>query len=53
MLVRRDLLLAFPYPDTMPKLENPWHADRVGTLRAMSKAYRTNPELFLTVELCV
>ena len=53
MLVRRDLLLDFPYPDTLPKLENSWHADRVVTLRAMSKAYQTNPEYFLNVELCV
>ena len=53
MLIRRDLLVDFPYPDSLPKLENPWHADRVMTLRAMSKAYQTHPEWFLNLELCV
>src|SRR5205814_889526 len=33
MLVRADLLAEFPYTDSMPKLENPWHADRIVTLR--------------------
>lgn len=53
MLVRCDVLESFPYPDTMPQLENPWHDDRVRTLRVASALYKTEPDNFLTVEVCV
>jgi hypothetical protein len=53
MLVREDVLAAFPYADAMPALENPWHADRVRTLRAAAELYKKEPDNFLTVEVCV
>lgn len=53
MLLRKELLENFPYPDSMPELENPWHADRIITLRHAAAAYKTNPELFLHLEVCV
>lgn len=53
MLVRADLLKEFPYEDSMPKLENPWHEDRVKTLRAAAALYKKEPDNFLTLEVCV
>jgi hypothetical protein len=53
MLIRRDLLVDFPYMDTMPQLENPWHDVRVLTLRKLAKAYQTDPGEFLTLEVDV
>lgn len=53
MLIKRDLLEAFPYPDSLPELENPWHADRIGTLRKAAEVFKKNPEQFLTLEVCV
>jgi hypothetical protein len=53
MLVRRDVLENFPYPDAMPQLENPWHADRIKTLRAAAALLPKEPDLFLTLEVCV
>ena len=53
MLVRRDVLENFPYTDTMPLLENPWHEDRVKTLRAAAALYKTEPDNFLMLEVCV
>lgn len=53
MLVKVDHLQEFPYPDTLPALENPWHATRIETLRAAAKAYATDPDQFLTLEVCV
>lgn len=53
MLLRVDLLENFPYPDTMPQLENPWHADRIKTLRRASELYKSDPDLFLVLEVCV
>ena len=53
MLVRQDLLENFPYADTMPNLENPWHADRIKTLRAAAELYKKEPDNFLTLEVCV
>ena len=53
MLVRKDVLENFPYADTMPQLENPWHADRIKTLRAASALLTREPDLFLTLEVCV
>jgi hypothetical protein len=53
MLVRQDLLTDFPYQDTMPKLENPWHADRIKTLRYAAELFKREPDNFLTLEVCV
>jgi hypothetical protein len=53
MLVRADLLADFPYQDSMPKLENPWHADRIVTLRQAAELYRKEPDNFLVLEVCV
>ena len=53
MLVRKDVLEAFPYPDTMPLLENPWHDFRVKTLRAAADLFKKDPDYFLTLEVCV
>ncbi|MFL5339510.1 MAG: hypothetical protein ACJ8F7_05015 [Gemmataceae bacterium] len=53
LMLRKDLLENFPYPDSMPEFENPWHADRIVTLRRAVEAYRKKPELFLFLEVCV
>jgi hypothetical protein len=53
MLIRADLLADFPYKDSMPKLENPWHADRIRTLRQAAELYAKEPDNFLVVEVCV
>jgi hypothetical protein len=53
MLVRQDLLIEFPYQDTIPKLENPWHEDRIKTLRCAAEMYKKQPDNFLMVEVCV
>ena len=53
MLIRHDVLNAFPYTDTMPLLENPWHADRITTLRQAAELYQQEPDNFLVVEVCV
>ena len=53
MLVRRDVLDDFPYFDSMPKLENPWHEDRIKTLRRASALLKSEPDNFLMLETCV
>jgi len=54
MLLRQDLLENFPYStENMPQLENPWHSDRIKTLRRASELYKTDPDLFLMLEVCV
>lgn len=53
MLVRTDLLQEFPYEDSLPKLENPWHADRIKTLRTAAALFKKEPDNFLTLEVCV
>jgi hypothetical protein len=53
MMLRKDPLENFPYADSMPNVENPWHTDRILTLRNAAQAYRTNPEMFLSLEVCV
>ena len=53
MLIRRDLLEEFPYLDSMPKLENPWHADRIKTLRRAAALFKSEPDHFLVLEACV
>lgn len=53
MLIRQDHLASFPYPDSLPKLENPWHEDRIKTLRKAAELYAKEPDNFLTIEVCV
>lgn len=53
MLVREDVLSDFPYKDTMPNLENPWHEDRIKTLRQAAELYQKERDNFLTLEVCV
>ena len=53
MLLRKDLLEDFPYPDSMPKLEQEWHADRVVTLRRAAELYKKAPDHFLPIEVYV
>jgi hypothetical protein len=53
MLIRPELLREFPYPDSMPRLEQTWHQVRVQTLRKAAALYKSSPEQFLEVELCV
>jgi hypothetical protein len=53
MLIRRDLLVDFPYMDTMPELENPWHDVRVQTLRRLAKNFQADPSNFLVLEINV
>lgn len=51
MLIRRDLLEAFPYPSTLPRLERDWHADRIVTLRRAAALYKAEPDHFLPLEI--
>jgi len=53
MLVRVDLLKDFPYKDSMPNLENPWHSDRIVTLRQAAELFQKEPDNFLVLEVCV
>lgn len=53
MMVRKDLLEDFPYHDTMPKLEQAWQGDRIGTLRRAALVYRQEPDNFLPLEVYV
>lgn len=53
MMLRKDMLENFPYPDSMPELENHWHKDRIITLRKAAAMYKSNPELFLFLEVCI
>jgi hypothetical protein len=53
MMVRKDVLEAFPYPEAMPKLEQEWHNDRVLTLRNAAEVYRKEPSHFLAFEVYV
>jgi len=53
MMVREEHLKAFPYLETLPELENPWHKDRVKTLRKAAEVYAQEPDNFLMLELCV
>ena len=36
-----------------PVLENPWHEDRIKTLRKAAEIYAKEPDQFLMLELCV
>jgi hypothetical protein len=51
MMIQKELLANLP--ETMPKLEQPWHADRMVTLRAAAAAYARDPDNFLELEVYV
>jgi len=53
MVLRPELLREFPFPKEMPQLEQAWHEPRVRTLRKAAQVYRTHPEYFLEMEVCV
>jgi hypothetical protein len=53
MLLRKELLEEFPYPDSMPKLERDWHDQRIITLRRAAEVYRSEPDNFLPIEIYV
>lgn len=53
MLIRKDLLAEFPYMESLPQFENPWHEVRMKTLRQASLLYQNEPDQFLTLEACV
>ena len=53
MLVKEEHLLAFPYPDSLPKFESPLHANRIDTLRAAVSLYARERDNFLVLEACV
>jgi hypothetical protein len=53
MLVKEELLADFPYQDAMPRLEREWHSDRIKTLRHAAQLYKTEPDNFLRLEVCV
>ncbi len=53
MLVKQEVLETFPYTDTMPLLENHWHDVRVATLRRAAALFKSEPDNFLTLEVCV
>jgi hypothetical protein len=53
MLIQQQHLEQFPYQDSLPKLENPWHEDRIRTLRQAAELYAKEPDLFLMIEFCV
>lgn len=53
MLIQQKYLEKFPYPDALPRLENPWHADRIKTLRKAADLYAREPDNFLILEVCI
>jgi hypothetical protein len=53
MMMRKELVEQFPYPDSLPELEQKWHSDRVVTLRRASEVYHKEPTYFLPIEIYV
>jgi hypothetical protein len=53
MMLRKDLLLNFPYHESLPQLEKDYHADRIVTLRRAAELYRKEPDNFLPLEIYV
>jgi hypothetical protein len=53
MLIQKKHLEDFPFPEEMPKLERPWHEDRVRTLRRAAAVYKSEPDQFLMLEVCI
>ena len=53
LLLREELLRDFPFHESMPKLEDPNHADRVSTLRKAARMFETHPHYFMRVEIYI
>jgi hypothetical protein len=53
LMVQEELLRKFPFENTGPLLEDEAHRDRVLTLRRAAETYRTEPDLFIRLEVCV
>jgi hypothetical protein len=53
MMLRKELVEEFPYFDSMPRLEQEWHGDRLVTLRRAAEFYRKEPDNFLPIEVYV
>jgi hypothetical protein len=53
MMLRKDLLENFPHGESMPKLEQEWHRDRIVTLRRAVEVYKQEPDNFLPIEIYV
>jgi hypothetical protein len=53
MMLKEELIRNFPYLTSMPQLENPWHEDRIKTLRKAVELYQKEPDQFLSLEVCV
>ena len=51
MLMQEKHLRDFPYTTNMPELENPWHADRIRTMRAAAELYSREPDHFIILEV--
>ncbi|MGL6097656.1 MAG: hypothetical protein ACRC7O_17890 [Fimbriiglobus sp.] len=52
MLVKEEILRNFPETAGIG-LENPWHIDRVKTLRRAAEVFAADPDQFLVLEVCV
>jgi hypothetical protein len=53
MMLRKDIMEAFPYGDALPQLEQAWHQDRILTLRRAAEIYKNEPDNFLPIEIYV
>ncbi|VTS03736.1 hypothetical protein [Tuwongella immobilis] len=53
LMLRKDLMLDFPYMATIPQLEREWHDARIYTLRKAVQVYQQQPDLFIELELSV
>ena len=53
LLIREELLRDFPYHDSMPKLEDPNHSDRVLTLRTAARMFASHPHYFMRVQIYI
>jgi hypothetical protein len=53
MMLQEQYVREFPYLTSLPQLENPWHEDRIKTLRKAVELYQKEPDHFLTLEVCV
>jgi hypothetical protein len=51
MMIRKDTLLDLP--KQQPKFEQPWHSDRMVTLKSAADQYASDPSHFLSLEVYV
>jgi hypothetical protein len=52
-MMEEELLRNFPFAEKMPELESEKHRDRVHSLRRSCEVFRTDPQLFSRVEICM